>query len=221
MAPALRRTVGGALLLTQPFVIAVQLLVATRWSAGDYDLTVNTISDLGAVSCTTIGAAYGPVAVCSPWHALMNAAFVLIGACLALGAVLASRDLAGRRTTWVAGLLLVVSGVSSAAVGLAPLDSAPALHTQVALPVFVAQPIALVLLGLGWRHALPRVSRGFLVAGLVAAAGGIAFGVTLVVGEPGGLYERVSLWSCHLGVALLGATLLHARGTRGLVLEDG
>ncbi|WP_309650601.1 DUF998 domain-containing protein [Nocardioides sp.] len=216
MAQALRRTVGGALLLTQPLVIAVQLLVATRWSAGDYDLRVNTISDLGAVSCTTIGAAYGPVAVCSPWHALMNAAFVVIGACLALGAVLVSRDLAGRRTTWVAGLLLVVSGVSSLAVGLAPLDSQPEAHTLVALPVFVAQPVALVLLGIGWRHALPRVARALLVAGVVAAAGGITFGATLVLGEPGGLYERISLWSCHLGVALVGTVMM-----RGLVLEDG
>lgn len=208
MAHALRRVVGGALLLAQPLIIVVQLVVASRWSAGDYDLRVNTISDLGAVSCTTIGAAYGPVAVCSPWHALMNGAFVVIGVFLALGAVLVSGDLAGRRTTWVAGLLLVVSGVSSAAVGLAPLDSAPEAHTLVALPVFVAQPVALVLLGIGWRRVLPRVARGLLLAGLVAAAGGIAFGVTLVLDEPGGLYERVSLWSCHLGVALLGATMM-------------
>jgi len=215
VAHPLRRTVGGVLLLTQPLVIAVQLLVATRWSAGDYDLRVNTISDLGAVSCTTIGAAYGPVAVCSPWHALMNAAFVVIGAFLALGAVLVSRDLAGRRTTWIASLLLVVSGISSLAVGLAPLDSAPEAHTAVALPVFVAQPIALLLLASGWRHVLPRVSRGLLLAGILAVAGGIAFGVTLVLGEPGGLYERISLWSCHVGVALLGAAM-----TRGLVLED-
>lgn len=216
MAPALRRTVGGALLLAQPLVIAVQLLVATRWSAGDYDLVVNTISDLGAVSCTTIGAAYGPVAVCSPWHALMNVAFVVIGACLALGAALVARDLASRRTTWAAGLLLVVSGVSSLAVGLVPLDRDPEAHTLVALPVFVAQPIALLLLGVGWRRALPQVACGLLLAGLVATAGGIAFAVTLVVGEPGGLYERVALWSCHLGVALVGITMM-----RGLVLEDG
>lgn len=215
MAHALRRTVGGALLLTQPLVIAVQLVVASRWSAGDYDLTVNTISDLGAVSCTTIGAAYGPVEVCSPWHALMNGAFVVIGAALALGALLASRDLASRRTTWVASLLLVISGVSSLAVGLVPLDSRPEAHTLVALPVFVAQPIALLLLGIGWRRALPLVARGLLLAGFLAAAGGIAFGATLVLGEPGGLFERVSLWSCHLGVALLGATVM-----RGLVLED-
>lgn len=215
MAQALRGTVGGALLLTQPLVIAVQLVVASRWSAGDYDLAVNTISDLGAVSCTTIGAAYGPVEVCSPWHALMNGAFVVIGACLALGAVLVSRDLASRRTTWVASLLLVVSGVSSLAVGLAPLDSRPEIHTLVALPVFVAQPIALLLLGTAWRGSLPRVGRGLLLAGVLAAAGGIAFGATLVLGEPGGLYERVSLWSCHLGVALLGASVM-----RGLVLED-
>ncbi len=211
MAQALRRTVGGVLLLTQPLVIAVQLLVATRWTAGDYDHLVNTISDLGAVSCTTIGAAYGPVAVCSPWHALLNGAFVVIGAFLALGAALVSRDLAGRRTTWLASLLLVVSGVSSLAVGLAPLDSHPEAHTLVALPVFVAQPIALLLLGLGWRGALPRVARGLLLAGALAAAGAIAFGVTLVLGEPGGVYERISLWSCHLGVALLGATMVRGR----------
>ncbi len=215
MAPTLRRTLGAWLLLLQPVVVVVQLVVAARWAAGEFDLTVNTISDLGAVGCTTIGAAYGPVAVCSPWHALMNGAFVVIGAALAVGAALVAPDLAHGRLTRLASALLVVSGISSLAVGLVPLDQDPDLHTLVALPVFVAQPVALVLLGLGLRTGSTAVARALLAAGLVAVAGAAAFGLTLVTGDPGGLYERIGLWSCHLGVALLGAAVL-----RGLVLED-
>ncbi|WP_193614955.1 DUF998 domain-containing protein [Nocardioides lijunqiniae] len=198
MAQALSRGQGPArawgawLLLSQPVVIAVQLLVASRWPG--FDHVRDTVSDLGSQA--------------SPAHVLMNVSFVVIGGALAAGAVLTAPHL-GR----VPAGLLLVSGVGSLAVGLAPVDTAPGWHTAVALPVFVAQPLALLLLGAPRRGT--TLGRELLVAGVVAAAGSTAFGVTLALDTSGGLVERFALWSCHLGVALLGYAVL-----RGLLLED-
>lgn len=190
-----------------------QLVVATRWET-PYDLTRNTISDLGVVGCGTIEAASGPVQACSPWHAGMNVTFVVIGSLLAIGAVLsgpAVRQAVGARLAGVGTALLVVAGISSAAVGLVPLDVDGELHALVATPVFVTQPVALLLLGAAlvarWRRLIGAV---ILACGLVAATGSVAFTVTLVTGDVGGLYERIALWPCQVGVAVLGWDVLRA-----------
>jgi hypothetical membrane protein len=72
----------------------------------------------------------------------MNGSFMAFGVLLAGGAVLLARPLG----PWVAGLL-TVSGLSSVATGLAPLDQDATLHGIAAAPLFVAQPIALIVLG--------------------------------------------------------------------------
>ncbi|CAN5660895.1 hypothetical protein BH11ACT8_BH11ACT8_12440 [soil metagenome] len=192
---------GGLLLALQPVVILVELVVATRWDL-PYDLTRNTISDLGAATCTTISASYGQVPVCSPWHGLMNATFLAVGLALALGPLLARRAL-----PLLPVVLLVVAGISSAAVGLAPLDTHSGLHGLVATPLFIAQPVALLLLAVAARRHR-RSAAALLLAGLVATGGALAFAVTLVTGDVGGLYERVALWPCHLGLAVLGVSLV-------------
>lgn len=204
---------GGLALLSQPLVILVQFVVAARWETS-YDVTRNTISDLGVVGCGTIQAGGGPVEVCSPWHAGMNVTFVIIGSLLALGALLGAGTVVRRPArirSGVAMALLFVAGVSSASVGFVPLDVDGDLHALVATPLFVTQPVALLLLG---GLALGRGRRGLgsvlLGSGLVAATGGIAFGVSLVTGDVGGLYERVALWPCQVGVAAVGWSLLRA-----------
>lgn len=205
----MERQVGAGLLLAQPAVIVAELVVAARWR-GDYSHARNTISDLGAVNCGTIRAAYGPVEVCSPWHPLMNTTFVLIGIALALGA-LAVRGLGPSLARRPAMILLFVAGVSSAGVGLVPLDVDAGLHTLVATPLFVTQPLALLLVG----SSLWRTRRAFAVvllsAGTLAAGGGLAFAATLMTGDVGGLYERIALWPCHLGIAVIGLAVLRPR----------
>ena len=195
-------------------MILAQFVVATRWET-PYDLTRNTISDLGIVRCTTVEEAFGPVEVCSPWHAGMNLSFVVIGSLLALGAVLAAGTVvraSGSRVAGVAMALLFVAGVSSAAVGFVPLDVDGDLHALVATPLFVTQPIALVLLGaIALRRSRVRLGSVLLGCGLVAAFGGIAFVTTLATGDVGGLYERVALWPCNVGVAALGWDVLRTR----------
>lgn len=196
-------------------MILAQLVVASRWET-TYDVTRNTISDLGALRCGTIQAAGGPVEVCSPWHAAMNASFVVIGSLLALGALLSAATVVGspgRLRSGLAMAMLFVAGVSSAAVGFVPLDVDGDLHTLVATPLFVTQPVALLLLG---ALAVQRGHRGWggalLVTGLVATGGALAFVVSVGAGNVGGLYERIALWPCQVGVATLGWTVLRARG---------
>ncbi len=204
-------------------MIVAQLVVATRWQPS-YDLARHTISDLGAVGCGTIQAAGGPVEVCSPWHALMNASFVVIGSLLALGALLAApsllRTTAGtaRVLAGAAALLLVVAGISSAAVGFVPLDVDGDLHTLVATPLFVAQPLALLALGaVAVRAGRRGLGVALLATGLVAVAGALAFGASIATGDVGGLSERIALWPCQFGLGALGWAVV--RSGRGGVWE--
>ncbi len=187
-------------------MIVVQLVVATRWTT-DFSLTRNTISDLGVVGCAEL---------CSPWHALMNGTFVVIGVLLSLGALLVAATVVpgarARAATWAVGLL-VVAGVSSTAVGFVPLDVDAGLHALVATPVFVTQPLALVLLGvvlLGRRRSGGGRSTGrvLLGCGLVAVVGAVVFGLAIATGDHGALWERIALWPCNIAVGVLGWTVL-------------
>ncbi|MCY7397107.1 MAG: DUF998 domain-containing protein [Nocardioides sp.] len=171
-----RQQWGARLWLVRPVYFLVELVVAA--AAVRYSFVDDTVSDLGAV-------------LTSPWHLLMNAAFVGFGLLMALGAVL----LAGRFGAGVT-VLLVVSGASSAAVGLVPVDVHPGLHVVVAAPVFVAQPLALVLLGRRTR------TPALVLAGVVSLLAGVGFlGLDLTHGS--GAIERLALWPTFVALALL------------------
>jgi hypothetical protein len=60
-----------------------------RGLANPYDLTTNSISDLGVTGCGDFQRPDGSVVyACSPRHALMNAVFVVVGVLTAAGALL-------------------------------------------------------------------------------------------------------------------------------------
>ena len=125
----------------------------------------------------------------------MNGSFMGYGVLLAGGALLLARPLG----PWVTGLL-VVAGVSSYATGLAPLDQDAALHTLAAAPLFVAQPLALLVLGHRLRRTSPRLAKGLLATGLVTAAAAVGF---ILSGDDvaAGALERLALWPVLLGLA--------------------
>lgn len=179
---------GAALWLLRPAYVVLELVVAAA-TTGDYRLGRDTVSDLGALTCDP--------RFCSPWHDLMNATFVGSGLLLALGAVLLAPRLGG-----VVTVLLVVAGVSSAAVGLAPVDQDSGLHFLVAAPLFVVQPLALCVLGLRLRGERPRLARAVLATGVVTALAALGF----VLGAPGpGVLERAALWPVIVALAAVGA----------------
>ncbi len=198
----IRATRWGALALcVRPAYILTEFIVAAA-TKGGYSFLSDSVSRLGEVGCT---AAY-----CSPRHELMNGSFMAFGALLVCAAVLLTRAL-GR---WVTGLL-VVSGLSSVATGLAPLDQDAALHGISAAPLFVAQPIALIVLGARSRHDRPRLGGALLAAGMVTATAAALFALFGDDGPASGALERLALWPVLVALAGFAATRLPPDGGPG------
>lgn len=185
-APSRATRLGALLLLLRPTYIAAEVVTAAA-TTGGYSFVADSVSRLGEVGCT---AAY-----CSPRHEVMNGAFVGYGLALAGGALLLARPLG----PWVTALL-VVSGLSSYATGLAPLDQDPTLHALAATPLFVAQPLALLLLGRRVRPHRPRLGTALLATGALTAAAAVGF-VLSGDGAAAGALERLALWPVLFGLA--------------------
>lgn len=177
---------GALALLLRPAYIASEVVTAAA-TTGGYSFLADSVSRLGEVGCSP--------AYCSPRHEVMNGSFVGFGALLAVGAALLSRPLG----PWVTGLL-VVSGLSSVATGLAPLDQDATLHAIAATPLFVAQPIALVVLGMRLRGSQPRLARALLTTGAVTGVAAAGF-VLAGDGPAAGALERLALWPVLIGLA--------------------
>lgn len=177
---------GALALLVRPIYIATELVVATA-TTGGYSFFSDSVSRLGEAGCA---ADY-----CSPRHALMNASFVLFGVLAAGGAALLSRSLG----PWVTALL-VVSGASSVATGLAPLDQDATLHAIAAAPLFVAQPVALLVLGARLWNDRPRLARALAGAGVVTGVAAVSFAFSSD-GPASGALERLALWPVLVALA--------------------
>ena len=195
---------GALALLVRPAYIATEFFVAAATTDG-YSFFADSVSRLGEVGCSANR--------CSPRHELMNGSFVTFGALLAGGAVLLARPLG----PWVTGLL-VVSGLSSVATGLAPLDQDATLHAMAAAPLFVAQPISLVVLGARLRHDRPRLGRALMATGAVTGAAAVSF-VLSGDGPASGALERLALWPVLVGLAAFAWTRLPGRSRPGSRVE--
>ncbi|WP_299926721.1 DUF998 domain-containing protein [uncultured Nocardioides sp.] len=188
---------GALVLLLRPTYIAAEVVTAAA-TTGGYSFLADSVSRLGEVGCT---AAY-----CSPRHEVMNGAFMVYGVALAGGALLMARPLG----PWVTGLL-VVSGLSSYATGLTPLDQDATLHALAAAPLFVAQPLALLLLSHRVRRTRPRLAKALLATGALTAAVAVGF-VLSGEGRAAGALERAALWPVLLALAAY-AWAVGVRGT--------
>lgn len=217
--PRLTRRLGlGALMMgVQPLYLAVELLVAAAVTA-PYSLANNTISDLGATTCTTVDYPFGPVAVCSPLHALMNSSFVIFSVLLAVGALLLRRWLGSGRLATTSVTLWIVSSLSSVATGLVPLDQHLELHTLVSFPVFVTQPVAMLTTALVLRQRHRRLAgSGIALAAISLVAAVVFLGTN---SELGGLLERLTLWPSFLWLPFLAVAVARDPvGTRTAELE--
>jgi hypothetical membrane protein len=183
----------------QPLYIVAELVVGLRASA-DYSFAGSTVSDLGNTACREVR---GDV-LCSPWHVGMNAAFLWFGCTLALGAMLwGSRHLTGRLGR-AAVVLWCVSGAGSIGVGLFPVNEQAGVHGLVALPIFVAQPMALLLMGLSLLPHRPGLARATFAVAAASTIGAAGFGV-LVGGDSPliGAFERLALWPGYVWVSVV------------------
>ena len=186
VTPTRATSVGAVVFLLRPTYVATELVTAAA-TTGGYSFVADTVSKLGEVGCTD--------GYCSPAHAVMNGSFMAYGVAVAGGALLLARPLG----PWVTGLL-VVSGASSFATGLAPLDQDAARHALAATPLFVAQPLALLLLGARVRRERPRLAAALVATGAVTAAAAVGF---ILSGDDraAGALERLALWPVLGGLA--------------------
>jgi len=184
--PSRAARLGAIAFLLRPTYIATELVTAAA-TTGGYSFVSDSVSKLGEVGCS---ADY-----CSPRHELMNASFMGYGVLLAGGALLLAKPLG----PWVTGLL-VVSGVSSYATGLVPLDQDAALHAIAATPLFIGQPLALLLLGHRLREESPGLAKALLATGVVTATAAVGF---ILSGDEraAGALERLALWPVLFGLA--------------------
>ena len=193
---------GRAAWALQPLYVVLEVVIGLHASR-DYTFRDSTISDLGNTSCRTIR---GDL-LCSPWHTSMNVGFIWFGVTLAVGALLfGSRVLRGREGT-AAVAVWCVSGLGSIGVGLVPVNEHGSLHGLVALPIYLAQPVALLLMALSLWAARPALARATLVAAALSAAGVIGFATLLAIDGSAGLgaFERLAVWPGYLWVGVVAA----------------
>lgn len=193
--------IGLTLWLAQPVYLLVELL-ATGLSRAPYSLLHNTISDLGATTCTTIPYPAEDVPVCSPLHTVVNASFVVFGLAMAVGAVLLRRVLPRGRTTTAAVVAWVIAGASSIGSGLTPLDQMLTLHALVSAPGIVLSGAAMVLTGAAVIRSRRSGAWWLIVMGALSAAAGLLMLVRLEV-QWGGLIERLALWPSFVACAFI------------------
>ncbi|MEO7449006.1 MAG: DUF998 domain-containing protein [Humibacillus sp.] len=206
----MRRTSGrAAAWLVQPAYLLVELGVAAvaLTASAAYSLRDDTISSLGQLTCAP-GHGGSEVMVCSPGHLVLDAAFILFGLLRVVGAISLVHRLAPGLARTIATMCWVASGVASAAVGLAPVDALPTVHSLVAAPVFVLQPLAVLASAVALRRSPATAPRWVATLGLAVGAltvvGAIAFG--LRIGSPtwvGGL-ERLALWPTYPWLGVVG-----------------
>jgi hypothetical membrane protein len=196
-----------AWLLAAQFFLA-QVVVASAW-ATPFNLKTRFISDLGNTGC---GPYPNPssVIVCSPWHAAMNASFIVVGITMAAGAILARSAFktGGRRRVAIA--LFIAAGVGVLMVGVYPENENITIHSIGAGLNFIAGNTALVLFGL----AVPstpsrrRFTWGSVTAGILGLIATALFVARHDLGlGPGGI-ERLAAYTTTTWQIVAGATLL-------------
>jgi hypothetical membrane protein len=208
-----KQQVGGWCWVSAVVLIPVQVLVAARWPY-PYSWGSHLISDLGATMCGIADAGTRVERyVCSPWHVLANAATVVNGLTLALGAVLLWSVWTRRRSGRVGSVLLTAGGVCVVGVGLTPWDLHPDLHNSFALAQAPLQWVGMVLLVRAtWHTTLPRVVPVVTAVGVVVSVAGFALFLDTVGGISLGLglglterlaFDTLTLWSAAVGAILL------------------
>ncbi|MFC7374676.1 MULTISPECIES: DUF998 domain-containing protein [unclassified Brachybacterium] len=213
--PVLSASARAGIVLWAVQVLYVPIeLAAAAWSTAPYSLAHNTISDLGAVTCTSIPYHSQHVPVCSPAHVAVNGAFILFGAAMAVGAVLLRPQLPTGAMMTAAVALWVMTGLSSIGTGLTPLDQLLTLHVIVSLPGIVLSGVAMALTGAVLARSWdPRWWR-LVAIGALSLVSGVVLLVRLEV-QWGGLIERFALWPSFAACTVVALAALRRAGERG------
>jgi hypothetical protein len=201
-------TAGAVCWIATVGYLLVQPVVAAGWEPTAYDVTADTISELGVTTCAPYPQLDGTlVTTCSPLHGLMNAAFVVAGLLTVAGAVLTRPSWPNTAITTTGLVFVGLAGGGGALVGLAPLDASPLVHA-VGAGLQVPGAIAPALIGAAlWRRHRPLsvFSWTWGLVGSVASPlylGGIPLGLGIGVMERLA-FESLIVWMLGAGAVLL------------------
>lgn len=198
----------GALawVLALQFFVA-QAIVQSAW-ATPYSLAENYISDLGNTSCGPYPAG-SDMYVCSPWHALMNGSFILLGVSILLGAILIRRAFpSGRMGT--AGLVMVaLAGPGLILVGLFPENVNITPHSLGAALQFISGNLGTAVLGVALAAARQhsRLAGYSIVSGSVGVLATGLFVAGLYLGLGIGGMERVAAYALPIWLIVIGVAV--------------
>lgn len=213
-----RTVVAGALLLSTGLYFLAEIVVSLQWPR-PYDWSHNMISDLGVPECLGELSRDGGLAVadrfvCSPWHPVMNAAFVVVGG-LGFAAALALRPVLPRPWGAVTLGLAAVNAIALACVGLFPgsageFPDGPRARIVVhPIAAYVEHVTGLALMAVAVLLLIrTRTRLAALTALFIAVSGFAALVIPWANPLGAGGTERAAIdpflwWRCILGVALL------------------
>ena len=185
-----------------------QWVVQSAWTA-PFSLARNYISDLGNTTCGPFPSGPGML-VCSPWHAGMNASFVVVGLTVVLGAALLRDAFRPTRLSWWGLALVAFAGLGFVLVGLFPEDVSFPPHRLGAALQFICGNLGQVVLG----AAMPGFRRGkgwavySIASGLVGMSATALFASGHSLGLGIGGMERLAayplpVWTIVMGIAVI------------------
>lgn len=193
-------------------LIVTQVVAQAAWHEPPYDVTFNTISDLGNVFCQpwSDDQRY----VCSPRHAAANGGFLAGGALLILGLFLLRPLWKCTRLGAAAWLCLFGGGLLWLTAGYWPADVNEGLHLTAFLWLLLGQ-VGLVLSAAELVPAVPGALRWLApIAGVAGIIVMFAFLGQQYFGLGRGIAERITVYSVSVWLALLGAWVLWSSATR-------
>jgi hypothetical membrane protein len=196
LGPLVRRAVhhGAALWLAGSLLFLVAMIVVQlAWTGSPaYSLRNNYISDLGNTHCGPWPNANSPD-LCSPWHDVFNAAVIVLGIFVLLGAVLVRSGFPPRRTASLGLGLAAVGGIGAIGVGVSPENVNGTVHALASFDAFGVGSFALIVLGFAmFRDTRWDGYRAYtLFSGLIGLVATILFAVGVDAGLGVGGMERL------------------------------
>lgn len=200
------------------WILAVQFFIAqgivqTAWRT-PFSLARNFISDLGNTACAPYpldSISY----VCSPWHAWMNASFILLGLMILIGGVLLRAAFPAGISRAIGFALLWLAGIGIVGVGLFPENENIGLHRIGAAGHFVLGNLGMVALGIALKQGRERqLLAGYsIVSGVVGLIATVLFITDHYLGLGIGGMERVAAYPLPLWLIVIGLLRIRSRTT--------
>lgn len=185
-----------------------QFVVQSAWTA-PFSLARNFISDLGNTVCGFYPPGSGNF-VCSPWHAVMNASFIVLGLTIVPGALMLRPAFTTRAPAKWGLALVALAGAGYWLVGLFPENVNLLPHKLGAGVQFVGGNLGLAQLGIAMLRSRQRPGLATWLG--VSGVAGLTATALFVTGHYLGLgiggMERVAAYPLPLGLAVAGAALL-------------